>query len=38
MGSFVERSKNPRTQTNTPKSMEEVPTKIMQTYKAIELF
>ncbi len=38
MGSFVEGSKNPTTQTNTPKSMEELATKVMQVDKATELF
>jgi hypothetical protein len=38
MGSFVKGSKNPTTQTSTPKSMEEISTKVMQTQKEIELF
>jgi hypothetical protein len=38
MGSFVKRSKNPMTQTSTPKSMEEISTKVMRTRKEIELF
>ncbi len=31
MGSFAEGSKNPTTQTSTPKFVEEVTTKVMQT-------
>jgi len=38
LGSSVEGSKAPTTQTNTPKSTEEVATKIMKVNKAIELF
>ncbi len=38
MGSFVEGSKNPTTQTSTLKSMEEVAMEIMQVDKVVELF
>ncbi len=38
MGSSIEGSKNPTTQTNTPKSMEEVAAKVMQAQKVAELF
>ncbi len=38
MGTFVEGSKYPMTQTSTPKFVEEVTTKVMQTQKATELF
>jgi hypothetical protein len=38
MGSYVEGSKNPTTQTNALKFVEEVATKIMQAYKVAELF
>ncbi len=38
MGSFAEKSKNLMTQTNTPKSVEEVVIEVMQADKAIELF
>jgi hypothetical protein len=38
MGSFIEGSKNPMTQTSTPKSVEEVVAEIMQVNKTIELF
>ncbi len=37
-GSSIEWSKNPTTQTNTPKSMEEVVAKVMQVDKLAELF
>ncbi len=38
MGTFAKGSKNPTTQTSTPKSMEVVAAKVMQTQKANELF
>ncbi len=38
MGSFVEGSKNPRTHTSIPKSMEEVATKVMHVNKVAKLF
>jgi hypothetical protein len=38
MGSSIEGSKNPTIQTNTPKFVEEVVVKVMQTYKTTELF
>ncbi len=38
MGSFTKGSRNPSTQTSTPKSMEEVVTKVMYANKVIELF
>jgi len=38
LGSFAEGSKNPMTQTRTPKFVDEVVAKEMQTYKVIELF
>jgi hypothetical protein len=38
MGSFVEGSKNPTTQTSTPKYVEEVAIRVMQASKATKLF
>ncbi len=38
MGSFVEGSGDPTTQTHTPKLMEEVDVEIMKVDKAVELF
>jgi hypothetical protein len=38
MGSSVEGFKDPMTQKYTPKSMEEVVTKVMQVDKVVELF
>jgi hypothetical protein len=38
MESFVKGSKNPTTQTNTPKSMEKLVAKVMQANKIAELF
>jgi hypothetical protein len=38
MGSFGEGSKNPMTQTNTPKSMEEVVIEVMQANKQLNYF
>jgi hypothetical protein len=38
MGSSIEGFKDPMTQINTPKSMEEVVTKVMQVDKVVELF
>ncbi len=38
MGSFTKGSKNPTTQTNTLKSVEEIAAKVMQVSKTIELF
>jgi hypothetical protein len=38
MGSFVEGSKNPITQTSTPKFVEEVATEVMHANQATELF
>jgi hypothetical protein len=38
MGSFVEGSKDPTTQTSTPKSMVEVDVEVMKIDKAVELF
>ncbi len=38
MGSFAKESKDLMTQTSTPKSMEEVATKVMQVDKVVELF
>ncbi len=38
MGSFAKGSKNPQTQTITPKFVEEVATKVMQIYKVSKLF
>ncbi len=38
LGSFVEGSKDPTTQTNTLKSVEEVAREVMKANKAIELF
>jgi hypothetical protein len=38
MGSFVEGSKNPMTETSTVKSMEKVAVEIMQVNKTVELF
>jgi len=38
MGSFTKGSKNPMTQTSTPKSLEEVAKKVMQANKVIESF
>jgi hypothetical protein len=36
--SYVEGSRNPTTQTSTPKFVEEVVTKVMKADKAVELF
>jgi hypothetical protein len=38
LGSSTKESKDPTTQTSTPKSMEEVAIEVMKTYKAVELF
>ncbi len=38
MGSSIKGPKNPTTQTNTPKYMEEVATNVMQAQKVTELF
>ncbi len=38
LGSSLERSKDPTTQTSTPKSVEEVVAKVMKVDKAIKLF
>jgi len=38
LGSYVKGSKNPTTQTSTPKIVEEVVTKVMKVDKAAELF
>jgi len=38
VGSSRNESKNPTTQTSTPRSMEEVVIEVMQTYKIVELF
>ncbi len=38
LGSFAKGSKNPMTQTRTPKFVDEVVAEEMQTYKAVELF
>jgi hypothetical protein len=38
MVSFGEGSKNPTTQTSTPRSMEEVVVEVMQVNKVVELF
>jgi hypothetical protein len=38
LGSYVERSKNPTPQIGTPKSMEEIVIKVMQTNITIKLF
>jgi len=38
MGSSIEGSKNPMAQISTPKSIEEVATKVMQVDKATKLF
>ncbi len=38
LGSFVEGSKNPTTQTSTPKSMDEVVEEVMQADKEAKLF
>jgi hypothetical protein len=37
-GSYAKGSRDPTTQTNTPKSMEEVATKVMKANKAAMLF
>jgi hypothetical protein len=38
MGSYIEGSKNPITQTSTPKSMEEVVVEVMHIDKVVKLF
>jgi hypothetical protein len=38
VGSYAKRSKDPTTQTSTPKSMEELVAKVMKANKAVELF
>jgi hypothetical protein len=38
LGSYVEGSIDPMTHTSTPKSMEEVATKVMKVDKVVELF
>jgi hypothetical protein len=38
MGSCTKGSKNPTTQTSTPKFVEEVAAKVMQVHKVVELF
>jgi hypothetical protein len=38
LGSFGKGSKNPITQTSTPRFVEEVVAKVMQVNKAVELF
>jgi hypothetical protein len=38
LGSFAQGSRDPTTQTNTPKSMEEVVVEVMKADKIVELF
>jgi hypothetical protein len=38
LGSFVKGSKNPTTETNTPKFVDEVVVEVMQADKVIEMF
>jgi len=38
LGSSIKRFGDPTTQTNTPKTVEEVATKVMKANKVVELF